>query len=138
MTVTVNVPDGYTMAHPNPIRGKGRRESVGTFRNWTEAEAAEGQAKAAIRQGTYIPIALREAPNRSRITTVADAVAVWFDTKRGSITSNSASGYESAIRLHIVPALGDREVTTLTHDDMQSQVNAWRDSGMALGSCTSA
>lgn len=66
----------------------------------------------------------------SKVTSVSDALDVWFETKRGTITPNSATGYESAIRLHITPALGDRDVTTLTHDDVQRQMNAWRDGEM--------
>lgn len=119
---------GYTVqvSIPNPNGGRGRRHAVGTFRLKADAVAAERDAQDAIRRGTFS----LQAPAPPKVTTVAEAVNVWFTTKRNSIQPNSATGYESAIRLHIVPAFGPVDVTALAHDDVQRQVNAWRDGGM--------
>ncbi len=119
---------GYTVqvSLPNPAGGRGKRHTVGTFRTHKQAKAAERKAMDAIEAGTFDPI----PPAPPMTTTVAEAVGVWFTTKRATIQRNSATGYESAIRLHILPALGNVDVTALTHDDVQRQANAWRDAGM--------
>ena len=115
---------------PNPSGGRGKRFVLGTYRTKGIAEQKEREAKDQIARGTFVPPVVARAAEPPKVTTVASAVTIWFDTKRGSITANSAVGYESAIRLHILPALGGRDVTELTHDDVQRQVNVWRDSGM--------
>jgi integrase len=111
---------------PNPAGGHGKRYTIGTYRLKADADAAEREAQDAIRRGTFDPA----PPAPPKVTTVADAVNVWFTTKRNSIQPNSATGYESAIRLHVVPALGGEDIATLTHDDVQRVVNRWRDGGM--------
>lgn len=116
--VTVNVPD--------PKTGKTVRRVVGSYTRRKDADAAERTAKVAIQNGTF----QLHPPEPSRVLTVAEAVAVWFETKRQSIQPNSATGYESAIRLHVVPALGTVPVAELTHDDVQRQVNRWSTGGM--------
>jgi integrase len=116
--VTVNAPD--------PRTGTTVRRVVGTYLRRKEADSAERTAKVAIQNGTF----QLEAPEPPRMVTVADAVAIWFETKRQSIQPNSATGYRSAVDNHVIPALGDRDITTLTHDDVQRQVNQWRDGGM--------
>jgi len=107
---------GYTVqvSVPNPAGGRGRRYTVGTFRTHKQAKAAERKAMDAIEAGTFDP----NPPTPPKTTTVADAVGVWFATKRATIQPNSATGYESAIRLHVLPALGHVDVMALTHDDV--------------------
>ncbi len=119
---------GYTVrvSLPNPNGGRGRRVTVGTYRTRKQAQAAERKAQDQIAAGTFST----EPPAPPKVTTVAEAVHTWYTTKRNSIQPNSATGYESAIRLHILPAFGECDVTTLTHDDVQARVNAWRDGGM--------
>jgi len=119
---------GYTVqvSVPNPAGGRGRRYTLGTFRTHKQAKAAERKAMDAIEAGTFDP----NPPAPPKTTSMADAVGVWFATKRATIQPNSATGYESAIRLHVLPALGHVDVTALTHDDVQRQANAWRDAGM--------
>lgn len=114
---------------------------IGTYRTRREALAAEAEARQQIRRGTFVPPAeLRKAtePEPERIPTVADALAVWLETKRNTLASNTVTVYESAARLHINPAMGERDIRDLSHDDVQRQVNAWRDTGMGarlLGRC---
>lgn len=118
--VTVQVPDAAT--------GGKRRVVVGTYLRRKEADAAERRARIAIDAGTFE----LEPPAPPKVVTVADAVEVWFETKRQSIQPNSATGYESAIRRHVLPAFGDVPVVDLSHDDVQRQVNRWRDAGMGV------
>lgn len=133
-TVSVNVPPDYVIGTPNLQRRAGRRDTVGTFPNKTEAGIQEGRAKDAIRKGDYVPswvtkervepIALPKVP------TVADAVDVWMATKKLNIEANTANGYQSAIDRHLKPALGHILIPDLTHDDIQRTVNQWRDAKM--------
>lgn len=111
---------------PNPAGGRGQRVTIGTYRTMKQARAAERKAQDAIAAGTFTT----DPPAPPNVTTIAEAVDVWFTTKRNAIQPNSATGYESAIRLHILPVLGTVDVTTLAHDDVQRHVNAWRDAGM--------
>jgi len=117
---------GYqvTVQVPDPRTGKKRRVVVGTYLRRKEADAAERRAVIEVDAGTFT---LTPPP---KVPTVADAVDIWFQTKRQNVTSNSAAGYESGIRLHVVPAFGDALVTDLTHDAIQAQVNTWLDEGM--------
>jgi len=121
--------NGYTVtvSVPNPAGGRGTRHTLGTWRLRKDAESAERKAKDEIQRGTFTP---DPPPPPAKTPTVAEAVDVWLQTKRLSVQDNSATGYESAMRLHVLPALGSIDVTRLTHDGIQRQVNAWRDSGM--------
>lgn len=110
----------------DPKTGKIIRDVVGTFTRRGDADRAERRAKISIENGTYE----LEPPEPVRVVTVGDVVDVWFAAKKNAIQANSATGYESAIRLHVVPALGDIPIAELTHDDVQRQVSAWRDGGM--------
>jgi integrase len=120
---------GYTVqvSVPNPAGGRGTRHVVGTYRLRKDAEAAERDALSAIQRGTFNPAPKVDAP---AIPTVAESVALWLNTKRMTIESNTANGYEAAIRIHLVPALGSIPIDQLTHDRIQQQVNTWRDAGM--------
>lgn len=115
--VTVQVPDART--------GKARRVVVGTFLRRKEADAAERDAKIAVQSGTF----QLEPPEPVRAVTVAAACTVWLDTKRMSLRPNSINGYEVTLRHHLLPELGERDVTTITHDDVQSLVNCWHVEG---------
>jgi len=119
---------GYQVAVSvvDPTSGKIVRDVVGTFTRRKDADRAERAAKIAVENGTYEV----EAPAPVPVVTVKDVVDIWFSAKRNAIQENSATGYESAIRLHVLPAFGDKAVSALTHDDVQRQVSAWRDAGM--------
>lgn len=123
---------------------KGTRQNIGTYPTEVKAKRAEREARNQIDRGTFIPPtelrkqAAPEPDELPRIPTVADAVTLWLDTKRNTLQPNTVTIYQSAIRLHILPALAERDIRELTHDDVQRQVNAWRDSGMGarlLGRC---
>lgn len=117
---------GYTVvvAVPDPVSGKKSRRSIGTYLRRRDADDAERKAKIDIRNGVF----QLEAP--APAMTVEDAIGAWFAAKRQTITSNSAAGYEAAIRLHLVPAFGDTPVTDLSHADIQSAVDRWQQAGM--------
>ncbi len=106
--------------------GKTVRRVVGTYTRRKDADRAERDAKIAVQNGTF----MLEPAAPARVLTIQDVVTTWYETKRIAIQENSATGYESAIRLHILPALGDVPAAELTHEDVQRQVNAWLDSGL--------
>jgi len=112
---------------PNPSgKGRGKRVSVGTFRTKRDAERAEQRAKDEIATGTFA----LTPPEPPRIVTVAESVTLWLDTKRPKVSANTLSGYESAARLHLLPALGDIDITQLTLDDVQHLVSDMSDRGI--------
>lgn len=119
---------GYTVgvSVPNPRGGRGSRHTIGTYRTRKLAEDAERRAKDEIQRGVFSP----NPPELPYVVTIDDAVAMWFETKKLSIQPNSATGYRSAIDLHLLPALGTRPVTELTHDEIQEHVNTWCNAGM--------
>ena len=118
---------GYqvSVSVPDPGTGRTRRVVVGTFTRRKEADTAERRAKIAIDAGTF----QLEPPEPVRVVSVAEACDIWMETKRMTLRPNSINGYEIAMRHHLLPALGERDVTKLTHDDVQSQVNRWHREG---------
>jgi len=110
----------------DPATHARKRYTIGTYRLRKEAERREREALDQIEMGTFNPA----PPEPVKVLTVADVVDVWYQTKRRTIEANTASGYESAIRLHLLPALGTIPVLALTHDDVQRQSNHWQDAGM--------
>lgn len=115
--VTVQVPDAAT--------GGKRRVVVGTYLRRKEADVAERKARIAIDAGTFA----LEPASPPKVVTVADAVGIWLDVKRMTLRANTINGYEVAIAHHLLPELGDRDLTTLTHDDVQGMVNRWHSDG---------
>lgn len=119
---------GYTVviSVPDPGTGKTVRKSIGTYLRRKDADVAELKAKIQVQDGTFA----LEPPAPHKTVTVADALDIWFQTKRQTVQANSATGYKSAIDLHVLPAFGSIAVKDLTHDAIQQQVNRWRDDGM--------
>ena len=117
---------GYqvTVQVPDPRTGKKRRVVVATYRRRKEADAAERSAKIKIDAGTF------SLDPPAQPLTVGDAVAAWFAAKRQNVTSNTAAGYETALRLHVLPAFGGLPVTELTQGAVQAQVDRWQQAGM--------
>lgn len=112
---------------------QGKRWTIGTYPTEKKAKAAERAARNQIDQGKFIPPSEQrkaEPEPEPRIVTVADAMRLWINTKKVDKAANTIAVYESAARLHIVPALGDVEITALAHDDIQDAVNGWIDAGM--------
>ena len=118
---------GYqvTVQVPDPTAGRKRRVVVGTYLRRREADAAERKAKIEIGAGTF----QLEAPAPVLVVTVAAACELWFETKSLTLRPNTINGYEIAMRHHLLPELGERDVATLTHDDVQALVNRWHAEG---------
>jgi len=112
----------------DPLTGRTVRRSVGTFLRRKDADLAERKAKIAIGNGTF-----ELHPSEPELPlTVREATDIWFDTRKQRIQPNSATGYKSAIDNHVLPAFGDIRIAGLTRDDVQRQVNLWRNAGMGV------
>lgn len=106
----------------DPLTGKRRRVTAGTFGSKREAERAEAKAIADRERGTLL------GPDR---TTVGELLVDWLTSKRGEISANSFRDYEVIIRRHLTPALGEVRVQKLTAARLEAQYAAWADAGMS-------
>ncbi len=105
----------------DPVTGK-RRQYSKQVSTMNAAKALEAEWSADVARGTALD------PDK---TTVAELLREWLDTKRGDITGQSIRDYSIIVDKHIVPALGDLLVQSLTAARVQQQYNAWRDAGMS-------
>jgi integrase len=94
-----------------------------TFRALSDARAWRAETHRALRIGTL------QAPTR---TTVAEAAAEWLDvakaevvrTKNGQPYKPSAlRSYEQALRVHVLPELGQLRLSAVTHASVQDLVD---------------
>jgi integrase len=88
-----------------------------TFRTRRQAEAFEADQRASRRRGAWLDPRRAEEPLRA----VAEQ---WLDSNPFKRPSSRARD-ESALRTHILPALGDRPIGSLTPSDIQQCVNDW-------------
>ena len=49
----------------------------------------------------------------------------YLPEKRSRRRANTCEGYESALRLHVVPRFGDLELDKITHEDIQRWVDGF-------------
>lgn len=106
----------------DPVSGKRRNTTVGTYRTRKEAEAAERDALTQKDRGTLLEPAK---------TTVAELLVSWLATKRTEITTQSLRDYEIIVHKHVIPALGDIAVQKLTASRVQTQYAIWAEDGMS-------
>jgi integrase len=88
-----------------------------TFRTRREAEAFESDERASRRRGNWLD------PRRSEESLRAVA-GRWLDSNPAKRPSSRARD-DSALRVHILPALGDRSIGSLTPSDIQRCVSDW-------------
>jgi len=109
------------VAAVDPITGKRRNVTVGTYRTKKEAEKAERDALTQQERGTLIDPAK---------VTVSELLHTWLEAKSGTISPNSEKDYEITIRRHIAPAIGRMHVQKLNPAQLQAQFTAWKDAGL--------
>jgi len=61
---------------------------------------------------------------------VAEAVRGWLAGRKATVTVNTYSQYESAFRLHLNEALGNRDIADLTRADVKAALRKWQEAGM--------
>lgn len=71
--------------------------------------------------------ALNGEPVPDRRTTLAEFLQRWLDDIRPHKRATTIRGYESAVRLHIVPLLGKRQLDKLTAADVRFFMGAMRE-----------
>lgn len=100
---------GQYMSGYNPETGKPRRH---TIYGQTQKEVAEKlrAATSSIDNGTF---------QEPRKITVAEYAAEYMATHVATLTDSTQRSYEKNLRLHILPALGSRRLTDLTHREVQ-------------------
>ena len=100
---------GQYVSGYDPETGKPRRH---TIYGQTQKEVAEKlrAATSSIDNGTF---------QEPRKITVAEYAAEYMTTHVATLTDSTQRSYEKNLRLHILPALGTRRLTDLTHREVQ-------------------
>lgn len=100
---------GQYVSGYDPETGKPRRH---TIYGQTQKEVAEKlrAATSSIDNGTF---------QEPRKITVAEYAAEYMATHVATLTDSTQRSYEKNLRLHILPALGTRRLTDLTHREVQ-------------------
>lgn len=102
--------------------GARKREQRSNFRTKREATNARNDELKARREGTYI---------EESKETVGELLARWLNTiARHKVKAKTLSDYESTIRLHLVPYLGDIRVQNLTAAKVQTFYSERVDAGV--------
>lgn len=99
------------------LRDPSGRVYTKSFRTRREAEVFEASERTARARGTWLDP--RRAEQRLR-----DAAEDWLDSNPAKRPSSRARD-ESALRVHILPAIGDRPIGSLTPSDIQRCVSGW-------------
>ena len=97
------------------------RPAPSTFRTKRDADAFLAATRADLERGSWLP------PERGRITLHAYA-AQWLEQKP-DLRPRSREQYEIALRRHILPRLGERELSQIS----PSTVRSWHASLQAAG-----
>ena len=100
---------GQYVSGYDPETGKPRRH---TIYGKTQKEVAEKlrAATSSIDNGTF---------QEPRKITVAEYAAEYMATHVATLTDSTQRSYEKNLRLHILPTLGTRRLTDLTHREVQ-------------------
>ena len=107
-------PDGKYRARYRDHAGK---EHARHFDRKYDADKWVTHQEAALDRGEHVD------PQAGRIR-LADYAATWL-ANQVHLREETRRGYESAIRLHVVPAFGSRSLASVRRSDVQSLVNAW-------------
>ncbi|MFJ8452761.1 site-specific integrase [Bacillus paramycoides] len=99
----------------DPITGKRTRKKKRGFKTKREAEKTLAILLNDLANETYV-----EPSN----TTFEEYLSDWFQTKRKQIGIQTAKGYESYMRYHIVPSLGKYPLSKLTTIIIQKFINS--------------
>jgi integrase len=117
MSVHLRWTKGGARRYDVRLRDPSGKTYTRTFRTRREAEAFESDERASRRRGNWLDPRRSEEPLR----TVAWR---WLESNPAKRPSSRARD-DSALRVHILPALGDRPIGSLTPSDIQQCVNDW-------------
>ena len=108
----------YRLNYRRLSDGKERRLTVGSVADYPSIAAAREKAaelRRTIREGRD-PLGEREEHRAA--PTIADLAARYVEEELPRLAPSSQAAYRSAIDRRILPALGDRKVSTVTRDDV--------------------
>ncbi len=106
----------------DPTTGKKKQKQKGGFATRKEAKDAKAKFEAEIQLGQY-----REPAKQ----TVGEYITDWFNTiHKQTLTPNTARGYESNIRVHITPIIGNIPLSKLNRNDIIHMYNKLSESGL--------
>jgi integrase len=108
------------IATTDPVTGRRRNLTAGTFRTRREAEAAERDATRLRDQGTLLD---------SSTATIGQLLDEWHASMKGTVSGQTWKDYEITCRLHLKPAFGSVRVQGLTVHHIRAQFRAWEDAG---------
>jgi integrase len=99
------------------LRGPDGREVSRTFRTEREARLFEAEERSAMQRGGWVD-------PRSAATPFADIASQWIDSNPSKRPSTLARD-DVTLRLHILPALGNRPIGQITPSEVQNLVKRW-------------
>jgi integrase len=120
-------PDGKYRAR---YRDHAGQEHAKHFDRKIDAERWVTGQEAALDRGEHVD------PRAGRVR-LADYAAAWLGNQV-HLRDATRRQYEGALRLRIVPVLGDRPLATIRRSDVQSLVNAWAADGASAHSIANA
>jgi integrase len=115
--IRVRLTSGGERRYDVRLRDPSGRVYTKTFRTRREADLFEATERASRARGTWLD------PSRAE-QKLRDAARDWLDSNPAKRPSSVARD-ESALRVHILPAIGDRAIGALTPSDIQRCVNEW-------------
>lgn len=117
MSVHVRVTRSGERRYDVRLRDPSGRGYTRTFRTRREAEAFERQELVDRGRGAWLD------PRRAE-TTLREVAGQWLESNPAK-RPNTLAKDESALRIQILPAIGDRELGSLSPADIQACVNTW-------------
>ena len=113
----------WAVRYEKPTGGKKRRQGTKTFKKYADAQAFKTQNDAAILTGTYI----NPADARLDFGTWATR---WLDT-RTNLKPKTLDGYQSLLRVHLLPRLADTPLHAIDHLDVEAFIAELADTGLS-------
>lgn len=93
------------------VKYQGRVVADRTFDRRTDASRWEAEQRRQLEQGDWVD------PNRAKVT-LDELVPGWLEHRRRTVAQRTWESDESAMRLHILPALGGRPVGSISRADV--------------------
>ncbi|NRF96180.1 site-specific integrase [Paenibacillus frigoriresistens] len=103
-------------------KGNRIQKRKGGFKTKKEAETALAEVNTSINKGTYIE------PSKQLFK---DYLAEWFAGKAYGIGKQTATSYDMYIRVHIIPFMGDVQLSKLNSTHIQNFITHLNDKGLA-------
>src|SRR5438477_6768795 len=121
--------DGNTLTLARNTPGaKLKRWKVGC-KNKEEARKQEAIIRTQLLQGLSLVLSVQATP-----LTVNEYVTKWLESAKSSLAPKTHRSYSQLIRLHILPGIGDRAITTLAWADVKGLLNKKQETGLSPNS----